>query len=80
VRSRAPRLERSGDVEILNFRPSIQLALTNHAGVARVAWRGEGPDRLPVVQCVQVRRQGPLTGAGVELVSISNPIGRESSC
>ena len=31
-------------------------------GTARVAWRaGEG---LPVVQCVRVRREGPLTGGG----------------
>jgi hypothetical protein len=34
----------------------------------------------PVVQCVRVRREGPLTGAGVELLALSNPIGLESRC
>jgi hypothetical protein len=32
------------------------------------------------VQCVVVKRQGPLTGGGVELVSVSNPIGTDASC
>jgi hypothetical protein len=35
---------------------------------------------LPVVQCVRVRREGPLTGADVELLAISSPIGREEGC
>lgn len=80
VRERTPRLERPGPVEILNYRPSVQLALTNQAGIARVAWRADGPRKFPVVQCVQVRREGPLTGGGVELVSISGPIGLEAGC
>jgi hypothetical protein len=33
-----------------------------------------------VVQCVKALREGPLTGGGVELLSISKPIGREASC
>jgi hypothetical protein len=33
-----------------------------------------------VVQCVRVRRDGPLTGADVELLSISDPIGNDDSC
>jgi hypothetical protein len=33
-----------------------------------------------VVQCVRVRRDGPLTGADVELIAISAPIGGEESC
>jgi hypothetical protein len=32
------------------------------------------------VQCVRVRREGPLTGADVELLAISAPIGREEGC
>lgn len=76
---RASRLARPGRVQILTFTPSVQVALTDRDGTARVAWRTtESP--LPVVQCVVVRRKGPLTGGGVALVSISNPIGRESSC
>jgi hypothetical protein len=73
------KLERPGDVEILQYRPSIQLPLTNAVGTGRVAWRA-GRDGLPVVQCVRVRRDGPLSGANVELLSISAPIGREASC
>jgi hypothetical protein len=80
VRRRSAQLRRPGRVEILNYQPSVQLAMTDHLGVARVAWRANGPRRLPVVQCVQVRRQGPLTGGGAELVSISNPIGLQAHC
>jgi hypothetical protein len=71
-------LRRPGEVEILQYRPSIQLPLTRATATGRVAWRaGSGP---PVVQCVRVRREGPLTGAGVEVLSISAPIGLEESC
>jgi hypothetical protein len=76
---RAKRLARPGRVQILTFTPSVQVALTDRNGTARVAWRTTAKP-LPVVQCVVVRRKGPLTGGGVELVSISNPIGHESSC
>jgi hypothetical protein len=65
-------------VEILQYTPSARLTLTRRSGSGRVAWRaGRG---LPVVQCVRVRRDGPLTGGGVELLSISAPIGGEESC
>jgi hypothetical protein len=78
TRERVARLRRPGHVEILTYSPSVQVALTRRTGVGRVAWRaGEG---LPVVQCVRVRREGPLTGAGVELLAISDPIGREAPC
>jgi hypothetical protein len=73
------KLKRPGEVEILQYRPSVQLPLTNAVGTGRVAWRA-GRDGLPVVQCVRVRRDGPLSGATVELLSISAPIGREASC
>jgi hypothetical protein len=75
---RVDELERPGRVEILTYSPSVQVALTERTGVGRVAWRaGTG---LPVVQCVRVRREGPLTGADVELLAISAPIGREAAC
>jgi hypothetical protein len=74
-----PKLKRRGEVEILQYRPSVQLPLTDAVGTGRVAWRA-GTDGLPIVQCVRVRRDGPLSGAAVELLSISAPIGRESSC
>jgi hypothetical protein len=77
----ADRVRRSrvdGAVQILMYEPSARLALTRQIGTARVAWRAG--THLPVVQCVRVRREGPLSGAGVELLSISAPIAREGSC
>jgi hypothetical protein len=56
----------------------VQVTFTRTTGTGRIAWRaGSG---LPVVQCVRVRRDGPLTGNTVELLSISAPIGNESAC
>jgi hypothetical protein len=78
TRARVARLRRPGAVQILNYRPSARLSLTRRTGTGRVAWRaGEG---LPVVQCVRVRREGPLTGGGVELLALSDPVGLESGC
>jgi hypothetical protein len=78
TRDRVAQLRRPGEVEILTYTPSVRLALTRQVGTGRVAWRA-GSSR-PVVQCVRVRRDGPLTGGGVELLSISAPIGGEESC
>jgi hypothetical protein len=78
TRTRVAALERPGRVEILNYTPSVQVALTRGTGVGRVAWRAG--DSQPVVQCVRVRRDGPLTGADVELLSISAPIGGDEGC
>jgi hypothetical protein len=78
TRARVENLKRPGTVQILNYRPSARLSLTRRTGTGRVAWRaGAG---LPVVQCVRVRREGPLTGAGVQLLALSDPIGLESRC
>jgi hypothetical protein len=78
TRERVERLRRPGPVEILTYTPSVRVALTRRTGTGRVAWRaGAG---MPVVQCVRVRREGPLTGAGVELLAISAPIGGEEGC
>jgi hypothetical protein len=78
MRARVAKLERPGHVQILNYTPSTRLSLTRRVGTGRVAWRAG--DSLPVVQCVRVRRDGPLTGGGVQLLALSNPIGLESSC
>jgi hypothetical protein len=78
TRARVAELRRAGQVEILNYTPSVQVALTRRTGVGRVAWRAG--DSQPVVQCVRVRRDGPLTGADVELLSISAPIGNDEAC
>jgi hypothetical protein len=78
TRDRVAELRRSGDVQILSYDPSVRIALTRQTGTGRVAWRAGSA--LPVVQCVRVRRDGPLTGADVELLSLSAPIGGEESC
>ncbi|RKQ91691.1 hypothetical protein C8N24_1518 [Solirubrobacter pauli] len=72
------KLERGGKVEILQYKPSVQLPLTRVTGTGRVAWRAG--ESTPVVQCVRVRRDGPASGAKVELLSISPPIGNEAPC
>ena len=72
------KLKRSGTVEILQYKPSVQAPLTTVTGTGRVAWRAGTSS--PVVQCVRVRRDGPASGAEVELLSISPPIGNEAPC
>ena len=79
TRERTAKLRRPGNVEILNFTPSTQAAFVDTTGTARVAWRTP-EKRFPVVQCVVVEREGPLTGGKVRIVSISNPIGLEANC
>ena len=73
-----PKLKRPGDVEILRYDVSAQLPMTRQIGTGRVAWRAG--KSLPVVQCVRVQRDGPLTGAKVELLSISAPIKSDTDC
>ena len=78
TRERVADLRRAGRVQILTYEPSARLALTRKVGTGRVAWRAG--ESLPVVQCVRVRRDGPLTGGAVELLSLSAPIGGEAGC
>lgn len=79
IRDRAAELRRPGDVEILQYDPSVDVALTRQQGTGRVAWRTD-QRTLPVVQCVKVRREGPLTGGRTELLSITAPIDPTGSC
>lgn len=79
VRDRVEDLERPGEVEILQYDPSIEVALTRRRGTGRVAWRTEEREQ-PVVQCVTVVRDGPLTGGGTEVLSVSEPIAATGSC
>ena len=72
------KLRRPGEVEILQYRPSVNLPLTTQTATGRVAWRAG--TSTPVVQCVRVRREGPVSGAGVEVLSISAPIGLQAGC
>src|SRR4051794_12332134 len=39
MRDRVAELRRPGEVQILTYKPSVQVALTGHTGVGRVAWR-----------------------------------------
>ena len=78
TRDRVAELRHDGAVQILTYTPSSRLALTRKVGTGRVAWRAG--DGLPVVQCVRVRRDGPLTGGEVELLSISAPIASDGGC
>jgi hypothetical protein len=75
---RVEDLRTPGRVELLSYTPSSRLALTRKVGTGRVAWRAG--EALPVVQCVRVRREGPLTGGSVELLSVSAPIARDGGC
>jgi len=72
------KLKHPGEVQILQYRPAVQLPLTTVTATGRLAWRAG--DSLPVVQCVNVHREGPLSGATVDVLSISAPIGNEASC
>ena len=78
TRARVAKLRRPGAVQILNYQPSTRLSLTRRTGTARVAWRAG--QSLPVVQCVRVRRDGPLTGGTVELLALSDPIALDGGC
>jgi hypothetical protein len=78
TRAFAGKLRRPGEVEVLLYEPSVQVAMTRTTGTGRLAWRAG--TALPVVQCFRVRRDGPLTGGGVEILSVSAPFGRAASC
>jgi len=78
TRERVAELKRPGKVQILTFAPSVRVTMTRRSGTGRVAWRAG--DSLPVVQCVKARREGPLTGGGVELLAISKPIALDGAC
>ena len=74
----AGRLKRPGEVQVLRYDPSVQLALTDELGTGRLAWRaGTG---LPVVQCIRVQRGNPLGGGDVTLLAVSRPIKTTAPC
>jgi hypothetical protein len=75
----AARLRRPGDVQVLNYASSKSFSVGNSHGTARIAWRV--PGRTPVVQCIEVHRNGnPITGFKVHLLSLSAPIRSDASC
>jgi hypothetical protein len=79
VQADAGKLRRPGRVKILTLTSPTAYALTGATGATRVAWTVIG--RLPVVQCVGVRRTGnALTGVSVKLLSIGAQIPGEADC
>jgi hypothetical protein len=74
-----PRVRRAGAIKILSLSSPTEGALSSASGKARLAWTVIG--RLPVVQCVGVRRSGDFfSGMSVTLVSLSAPISGEGQC
>jgi carbon monoxide dehydrogenase subunit G len=72
-------VRRSGTVKILQLESKTAFALFGATGKTRLAWTVIG--KLPVVQCVDVRRTGNFfTGIDVQLVGLSTPIGNEGIC
>ena len=73
------KLKRRGEVEILQYRPSVQLPLTD---VDRHRPRGLAGGRRACRSCsaCACAATARCPGASVELLSISAPIGREASC
>jgi hypothetical protein len=79
VRANAQSLRRSGAVKILSLKSPTAYSLTGATGKTRIAWTVIG--RLPVVQCIEVRRTGnPISGIKVTLLSLSAPIENEGDC
>jgi hypothetical protein len=74
-----PRLRRAGAVKILSLKSSTAYAVTGATGKTRLAWTVIG--KLPVVQCIEVRRTGnAIGGLTVTLLSLSAPIPNEADC
>jgi hypothetical protein len=79
VRANASSLRRPGAVKILSLKSSTAYSLTAATGKTRLAWTVIG--RLPVVQCLEVRRTGSvLQGISISLLSLSAPIANEADC
>jgi hypothetical protein len=74
-----PRLHRAGAVKILSLESHTAYSLTGATGETRLAWTVIG--KLPVVQCLRVRRTGnALTGIHLQVIGLSAPIDNEGSC
>jgi hypothetical protein len=79
ARQNATTLRRPGSVKILSLTSHTAYSLTGATAPTRVAWTVIG--RLPVVQCVTVKRTGNfLTGLSIVLLSVSKPISNEGDC
>jgi len=67
------------DFRVVRVDGPSRLVVGPRTGTARVVWSAAG--RLPMVQCVTVRRDGDLlAGFEVSVRAVSRPIGREAAC
>jgi hypothetical protein len=74
-----PRLRRAGEVKILSLNSATANSPAGATGRTRIAWTVLG--KLPVVQCIDVRRTGnALSGVHVTLLALSKPIDNEGDC
>lgn len=80
VQENARSLRSPGEFELVRLDPSTSFSLGGGATeTARVVWAT--PSRTTVVQCVEVRRGGDVvSGLQVDVLALSRPIGRETSC
>lgn len=79
VRADARALRSRGEPEIVAYESATSYSLGAASGPTRVVWTS--PGRLTTVQCVGIRRTGNVaSGVSVSLTSLSEPIGRTSSC
>jgi hypothetical protein len=75
----AAALRSAGELEVARLDLSTNFSPFGSDGTARVVWTT--PTRLTVVQCARIHRAGDVfSGIEVELVALSRPIDRESSC
>ncbi len=75
----AASLQGHGELKILNTDSHTAYSLTGASGQTRVAWK-QG-SRLPVVQCVLVRRTGDIvTGISVNVLAVGRPIPGTADC
>jgi hypothetical protein len=79
ARANASRLRRPGAVKILSLKSPNSHSLESSTGTTRLAWMVIG--KLPVVQCVGVRRSGNFfEGISITLLTLSAPIQNETDC
>lgn len=75
IDARAP-----GAIQVLRVDGPSRLVLGPRTGTARIVW-STSAKRLPVVQCVRLRRSGDVLGGfEISVRSVSQPIGREAGC
>ncbi|MCX6388558.1 MAG: hypothetical protein NTX07_07500 [Solirubrobacterales bacterium] len=66
-------------LEILQITQAAGVSPGGSTGVARIAWHIGS--RLPVVECLVIQKTGNVvSGFGVHLIKLSNPIAREGAC